>query len=126
MHLGCSSLRIPYASLKFINSIYISIKKIYVIENDLDVYLPHAHPFREIEEFLKWRRAFNEIEEFQRKWRGADGYNEVTCRALILGHECSQSISHYQIVRIHYRPYKSLVLPHEIDISMKKNSKLFN
>ena len=49
-----------------------------------------------------------------------DSYNRGTCRALIPGHKCSPLISHYQIIRIHYQPHKSLVLPHEIDISMKK------
>ena len=75
-----------------------------LIEDVLNVYLPRNHPLKQL------------LHDLLDK----DGYNRGTCRAIISGHKCSQSISHYQIVRIHYQPHKSLVVPHEIDISMKK------
>ena len=80
--------------------------KIYIVENVLDVYLPRNHPYQALS-------AYNDLLMYH-------GYNRGTCRALISGHLCSQLESHYQIIRIHHQPHKSLVLPHEIDISMKK------
>ena len=68
------------------------------------MYLPRNHPYQELADLLL---------EYE-------GYNRGTCRALISGYKCSQLISHYQIIRIYHQPHKSLLLPHEIDISLKK------
>ena len=78
--------------------------RIYTIEDILDVYVSRNHPFKDL---------------FRHHWH-YDGYNWGTCRALIPDHKCSQSVSHYQIIRIRYHPIKALPLPHEINISMKK------
>ena len=78
--------------------------RIYTIEDVLNVYLPRDHPLKEL---------FAYVYDYH-------GYNQGTCRTLIAGRKCSQSISHHQIVRIHYVPHEELVLPYEIDISMKK------
>ena len=80
-------------------------RRIYIIKDVLDVYLPHDHPVKEL---YYYATTYDY------------GYNMGTCRALIPGHECSQSTSHYQIIRIHHNAHKSLVIPHEIDISMTK------
>ena len=79
--------------------------KIYTTdENTLDIYLLRDHPYNELSEYLQYYA----------------GYNRGTCRVLIPGHNCSKLISHHEIIRIHYYPHGSLVLPLEIDISMKK------
>ena len=78
--------------------------KQYIAGGPLVVYLPRDHPREELAVYLM----------------AYDGYNRGTCRALITCQKCSPLISHYQIIRIHHQPHKSLVLPHEIDISLKK------
>ena len=78
---------------------------IYKIEDVSDVYLSSRHPYDQLSAFVNY-----------------EGYNRGTCRALVVGHMCLHSMSHYQIIQIHYRPHKYLALPHEIDISMKKTA----
>ena len=75
-------------------------------DSNLDVYLPNHHPYRIFPDRL------------EHLW----GYNQGKCRILIVGSLCSPLVSHYQIIRIHYSPHKSLISPHEIDISLKKVS----
>ena len=72
--------------------------------SNVDVYLPKNHPYQIIPNPLV------------HLW----GYNQGTCRILIVGSICSPLASHYQIIRIHYSPHKALISPHEIDISLKK------
>ena len=76
----------------------------YIIEDILDVFLPRNRPYKVLSDYIL----------------RYDGYNRGTCRARMPGHKCSQSSSHYEIVRMHYHPHESLVMPHEIDISVKK------
>ena len=76
-----------------------------LIEDVFDVYLPRNYPVKKLL-----------VHDLLYRY----GYNRGTCRALIPGHKCSQSISHHEIVKIHHHPHTSLVVPHEIDISMKK------
>ena len=95
----CTRALGPFTEDHYINN------AIHIVEDARDVYLPRNYPHFEIARLLRWY----------------EGYNRGTCRALISGHKCSQLISHYQIIRIHHQPHKSLVLlPLEIDISMKK------
>ena len=80
---------------------------IYRMEGNIsDVNLSPCHPYDELLSSL-----YNSA-----------GYNGGTCRAIVKGHECSYLKSHYQIIKIHYFPHKTLVTPHEIDISMKKTT----
>ena len=78
---------------------------IYRIEGNIsDVYLSPSHPYDELVSAIYYY----------------PGYNGGTCRAIVKGHKCSHSKSHYQIIKIHYLPHKTLVTLQEIDISMKK------
>ena len=70
-----------------------------------DVYLPREHPHAPHAYFLG---------------RFSYGYNKGICRVLIVGQTCSILVSHYPIIRIHHYPHKSLISPHEVDISLKK------
>ena len=47
------------------------------------------------------------------------GITVVACRVLLVGSTYSVASSN-EIIRIHYRPHKSLTVPHEVDISVKK------
>ena len=52
------------------------------------------------------------------------GHSHGSCRVLVYGQRCSHSSS-YKVIRIHYRPNLKLEASHRIQISMKKNTKLF-
>ena len=75
---------------------------VYKIENISDVYI---NPHYLFDEFLPFIRH--------------SGYNRGVCRTLVVGSTCSLASSN-EIIRIHYSPHKSLTVPHEVDISMKK------
>ena len=86
-------------------------KKVLVLQtngSNVEFYLPPNHPHDQI----TWNIA-HKIQYYR-------AYNGGACRLLLIGRKCSPSVSHNQIIRIHYYPSKSLLLPHEIDISMKK------
>ena len=74
--------------------------------NTSDVYLAARHPYDELLSSI-----YNHA-----------GYHGGTCRAIVKGHKCSYLKSHYQIIKIHYLPHKTLVTPQEVDISMKKTT----
>ena len=78
----------------------------WIERNISDVYLSPCHPYDEL---------------LSSTYKYA-GYNGGTCRAIVKGHKCSYLKSHYQIIKIHYLPHKTLVTPQEIDISMKKTT----
>ena len=79
--------------------------RLYIInDSDQDLYLPRDHPYKHLVVYSMT----------------TSGYNRGTCRMRIVGQACSSLESHYQIIRFHYLPHKSLVSPHEIDIAMKK------
>ena len=93
----------------FQNMLVNSVAKhvIYRIEGNIsDVYLSPRHPYDELLSSIY----------------SSAGYNGGTCRAIVKGHKCSYLKSHYQIIKIHYLPHKTLVTPQEIDISMKKTT----
>ena len=78
---------------------------IYRMENsNVDVYLPRDHPYS----------PYAHHNSLMYK------YNRGMCRVLIIGQVCSCLVSHYDIIQIHYYPHKSLISPHEINISFKK------
>ena len=79
-----------------------NIQRIY--NTNLDVYLPQTHPYQSI--------VSPDLRLF--------GYNQGTCRILIVGSTCPPLVTHYQIIRIHYSSHRTLISPHEIDISLKK------
>ena len=75
------------------------------IENgNSDVYLPRDHPH----------------EHHAYQLDHSSGYNRGICRVHIVDQICSFLVPNYQIIRIHYYPRKSVISPHEVDISLKK------
>ena len=86
-----------------------SITEIYVLNDSVsDVYLPRYHPYDYI-----YRSTFQSYDSI---------FTRQTCRALVKERTCSPSTFSYQIIRIHYHPERSVVMPHEIDIALKRKN----